>query len=54
MELQLLGIIWEFFFGGGGATWEDLQEHVRARQDVVYFLETRVQETYLIRADRLI
>lgn len=31
MELQLLGIIWEFFFWGGGATWEDLQEHVRAR-----------------------
>lgn len=32
MELQLLGIIWEFFWGGGvgGATWEDLQEHVRA------------------------
>lgn len=30
MELQLLGIIWEFFLGGG-ATWEDLQEHVRAR-----------------------
>lgn len=30
MELQLFGNICEFW-GGGAATWEDFQEHVRTR-----------------------